>query len=48
MATPRVLWTQFPNIRSNELAQFRNPYGQVVLLPKEFRAETINYPYSSR
>jgi len=45
-ATPRVIWTQFQNIHSNDLEQFKNPAAEVVLLPKEFRSGELQYPYS--
>ena len=44
-SAPRVIWTQFQNIKSNDLEQFKDPSVEVVLLPKAFRSGQINYPY---
>ena len=46
-ATPRVIWTQFQNIHSNDLEQFKNPAAEVVLLPREFKSGDLQYPYSA-
>jgi branched-chain amino acid transport system substrate-binding protein len=42
---PRVIWTQFQNIKGNDLAQFKDPATEVVLLPKELKSGELIYPY---
>jgi branched-chain amino acid transport system substrate-binding protein len=45
--TPRVVWTQFQNIKGNDLEQFKDPSIEVVLLPQELRSGTLLWPYRS-
>ncbi len=42
---PRIIWTQFQNIKGNDLAQFKDPATEVVLLPKELKSGSLIYPY---
>ena len=44
-AEPRLVWTQFQNIKSNSLDEFRKPETEVVLLPKEFASGKLITPY---
>jgi branched-chain amino acid transport system substrate-binding protein len=44
-SAPRVIWTQFQGIKSGDLAQFKDPSHEVVLLPKEFESGKLIYPY---
>ena len=46
-AAPRIVWTQFQNIKGNDLAQFKDPATEVVLLPAEFRSGALIYPYAA-
>ena len=46
-AAPRIVWTQFQNIRGNDLEQFRDPATEVVVLPDEFKSGTLIYPYAT-
>ena len=45
-AAPRIVWTQFQNIKGNDLAQFKDPATEVVVLPAEFRSGALIYPYA--
>jgi branched-chain amino acid transport system substrate-binding protein len=45
-AAPRVVWTQFQNIKGNDLEQFKNPATEVVILPEELKSGTLIWPYS--
>ena len=44
-AAPRMIVTQFQNIKSNSLGQFKDPNSEVVLLPAEFSSGKLIYPY---
>jgi branched-chain amino acid transport system substrate-binding protein len=44
-AQSRILFVQFRNIVSNDLAQFRQPGRYVILTPKQFRSGELKYPY---
>jgi len=44
-AVPRIVWTQFQNIKGNDLAQFKDPATEVVVLPAEFKSGVLIYPY---
>jgi len=46
-AEPRLIWTQFQGIKSNDLAQFERPDAEVVLLPKQFMSGELIQPYSA-
>ncbi len=46
-AAPRIIWTQFQGIKGNDLAQFKDPATEVVLLPDAFRSGKLIYPYSA-
>jgi branched-chain amino acid transport system substrate-binding protein len=46
-AEPRLIWTQFQGIKSNDLAQFERPETEVVLLPKEFKSGELIQPYAA-
>jgi branched-chain amino acid transport system substrate-binding protein len=46
-AAPRMIVTQFQNIKGNSLEQFKDPNSEVVLLPGEFRSGKLIYPYRS-
>jgi branched-chain amino acid transport system substrate-binding protein len=46
-AAPRMIVTQFQNIKGNSLEQFKDPNSEVVLLPAEFRSGKLLYPYRS-
>jgi branched-chain amino acid transport system substrate-binding protein len=43
---PRIVWTQFQNIKGSDLEQFRNPATEVVVLPDELRSGKLIWPYS--
>jgi branched-chain amino acid transport system substrate-binding protein len=47
MGGPRIVWTQFQNIKGNDLGQFKDPATEVVVLPAEFKSGTLIYPYSA-
>jgi branched-chain amino acid transport system substrate-binding protein len=42
---PRVLVSQFQNIRGNDLDQFRNMTKQIVLCPEEYKTGSLIYPF---
>ena len=42
---PRVVWTQFQNIKGNGLEQFKNSSTEVVVLPEELKSGTLIWPY---
>ena len=44
---PRLIWTQFQGIKSNDLAQFERPETEVVLLPKAFKSGELMQPYAA-
>ena len=46
-AAPRIIWTQFQGIKGNDLAQFKDPATEVVLLPDAFKSGKLIYPYSA-
>jgi branched-chain amino acid transport system substrate-binding protein len=46
-AAPRIVWTQFQGIKGNDLAQFKDPATEVVVLPREFESGTLIYPYAA-
>jgi branched-chain amino acid transport system substrate-binding protein len=46
-AAPRIVWTQFQNIRGNDIEQFKDPATEVVVLPAEFKSGALIYPYSA-
>jgi len=46
-AAPRIVWTQFQGIKGNDLAQFKDPASEVVVLPDEFKSGTLIYPYAA-
>ena len=46
-AAPRMIVTQFQNIKGNSLEQFKDPNSEVVLLPADLRSGTLISPYRS-
>jgi branched-chain amino acid transport system substrate-binding protein len=46
-ADPRLIWTQFQGIKTNDLAQFERPETEVVLLPKQFKSGELIQPYQA-
>ena len=44
-AAPRVVWTQFQNIKGNDLEQFKDPATEVVVLPEELKSGALIWPY---
>jgi branched-chain amino acid transport system substrate-binding protein len=42
---PRVIEVQFQNVKSNDLAQFKDPKTEVVLYPPPLKNGEIIYPY---
>ncbi len=46
-AQSRMIWTQFHGIRSNDLAQFKDPSTEVVLLPKAFKSGELVTPFQA-
>jgi branched-chain amino acid transport system substrate-binding protein len=46
-AAPRIVWTQFQNVKGNDLAQFKDPATEVVVLPTEFKSGALIYPYAA-
>jgi branched-chain amino acid transport system substrate-binding protein len=46
-AVPRVLVTQFQNIKGNSLEQFKRAGIQVILYPSEFASGTLHVPYAA-
>ncbi|MSO99818.1 MAG: branched-chain amino acid ABC transporter substrate-binding protein [Acetobacteraceae bacterium] len=46
-AESRLLWTQFRNIKGNDLAQFENPDTEVVLLPEAFKSGDLIEPFTA-
>jgi branched-chain amino acid transport system substrate-binding protein len=46
-AAPRIVWTQFQNVKGNDLAQFKDPATEVVVLPTEFKSGALIYPYTA-
>jgi branched-chain amino acid transport system substrate-binding protein len=45
LAQSRVLQVQFQNIKSNDLAQFKDISTQVVVAPTEYESGNLIYPY---
>jgi len=45
LAQSRVLQVQFQNIKSHDLAQFKNISTQVVVAPTEYESGKLVYPY---
>jgi branched-chain amino acid transport system substrate-binding protein len=45
-AEPRVLTVQYQNIRSNDLADFKNADAQAVVWPSGLASRALIYPYS--
>jgi len=45
LAQSRVLQVQFQNIKSNDLAEFKNISTQVVVWPAEYKSGNLIYPY---
>jgi branched-chain amino acid transport system substrate-binding protein len=46
-AAPRIVWTQFQNIKGNGLEQFKDPSTEVVLAPQELKSGSLIWPYGS-
>jgi len=46
-AQSRMLQVQFRNIKSNDLAQFRDISTQVVVAPTEYESGRLIYPYAN-
>ena len=44
-AQSRLLQVQFQNIKSNDLAQFKDISTQVVVAPAEYESGKLMYPY---
>lgn len=44
-AQSRILQVQFRNIKSNDLAQFKDMSTQVVVAPAEYESGKLIYPY---
>jgi branched-chain amino acid transport system substrate-binding protein len=44
-ARSRMLQVQFQNIKSNDLAQFKDISTQVVVAPAEYESGKVIYPY---
>jgi branched-chain amino acid transport system substrate-binding protein len=42
----RMLFTQFQNVATNDLEQFRDGRKQIILWPPEYKTGDIVYPYS--
>ena len=47
-AKPRMIVTQFQGIKGHDLAEFKDPNVEVVLLPDDFKSGTLIHPYSAR
>ena len=43
----RVIWTQFRGIAGHDVAQFKDPATEVVLLPEAYKSGNLIYPYDS-
>ena len=46
-AKSRIIWTQFRGITGHDLAQFKDPATEVVLLPSDYKSGDLLYPYAS-
>jgi branched-chain amino acid transport system substrate-binding protein len=44
---PRVVFTQWQHVTSNDLAQFKDMSHQVIVWPKEMKTGDMIYPYSA-
>jgi branched-chain amino acid transport system substrate-binding protein len=44
---PRIIWTQFRGIQGHDLAQFKDPSTEIVLLPGAYKSGELSYPYES-
>jgi branched-chain amino acid transport system substrate-binding protein len=44
---PRIIWTQFRGITGHDLAQFKDPATEIVLLPAAYKSGDLIYPYES-
>jgi hypothetical protein len=42
-----VIWTPFRRITGHDVAQFKDPETEVVLLPEAYKSGTLTYPYDS-
>jgi branched-chain amino acid transport system substrate-binding protein len=47
LAQSRVLQVQFRNVKTNDLAQFKDISTQVVVAPTEFESGKLIYPYEN-
>jgi branched-chain amino acid transport system substrate-binding protein len=47
-AAPRIVWTQFQDIKGSDLKQFEDPATEVVVLPSELKSGALIWPYSAR
>jgi branched-chain amino acid transport system substrate-binding protein len=45
LAQSRILQVQFQNIKSNDLAQFKDISTQVVVAPAEYKSGVLISPY---
>jgi len=45
LAESRVLQAQFRNVKTNDLAQFKDISTQVVVAPSEYESGKLIYPY---
>src|SRR5215467_7179650 len=45
-AKSRMLFTQFQNIKGNDLGQFKDPATEVILWPPEYKKGELIYPYT--
>jgi branched-chain amino acid transport system substrate-binding protein len=43
----RMIFTQFQNVRPNDLKQFSNTEHQVIVWPDKFKTGNIIYPYAN-
>ncbi|HET6233538.1 MAG TPA: amino acid ABC transporter substrate-binding protein [Acetobacteraceae bacterium] len=44
---PRIIWTQFRGIQGHDIAQFKDPATEIVLLPTAYKSGDLIYPYES-
>jgi branched-chain amino acid transport system substrate-binding protein len=44
---PRIIWTQFRGVTGHDLAQFKDPATEIVLLPAAYKSGDLIYPYES-
>ena len=45
LAEPRTVFTQFQDVQTNDVAQFRDGKKQPILWPDKFKTGTMLYPY---